>query len=93
MVIRDKRNQWQMVFNFRRNYFLFLQHDLQHDSSWIEFDSSLFCVENLVLKLEFHFEANTPFDSCWKISVAVNNDVHIGQWHGNPCIEYKGIPK
>ena len=41
-----------LTFHFHQHSFQFLQHDFQHGSSWIEFDSSLLCVENHVLKLK-----------------------------------------
>ena len=44
-----------LTFHFLHNNFQFLQHDFQHGSSWIEFDSSLWCVENHTYKLKLHY--------------------------------------
>ena len=37
-----------------------------------------------VLKLEFHFETNKPFNSCWKTFNKVKNNVYIRNGLGKP---------
>ena len=49
------------------------------------FESSLLCVENHVLKLSFHYEANTSFEMLKNILNVVNNYVHIRNWLRKPC--------
>ena len=75
-----------LTFNFYHNNFLFIHHDFQRDSSWIELDDSLLCVENHVLKLKFHFETKiTIWQLLKNILDAVNSFVYIRNWLGKPC--------
>ena len=66
-----------LTFHFHHNNFSFLQHDFQHGSSKIEFDSSLLCVENHVLRLKIHCETNKLLQLLGNILDAANNYVHI----------------
>ena len=67
----------ELTFHFHHNNFLNLQHNFQHVSSWIEFDSSLFicsCVETEISfwprgYMRWNIQRNELFDrrNIWRI--------------------------